>query len=559
MIEIIPAPSQRLTMAALEIGAARFAIFDRLVDEGEPVSSPTIAAISAAIGLKERAVRTLVTRFQKDRSPSALAPKNRGPKPGSFRCGEIVQSAILTLAQEVLLVVHPPSIAEAAREIRALLHHPERGHGFAETDIPDERTIIRILGRISARTVARKSLGSKSRTAHEPHPGIHLSGGVLDVVQMDHTSANVILVDRIHRLELGRPVLTLVIDIFTRSILGWYVSFGDPSIYRCGRAIVNAMLPKAPLLARLGLDIQYPMYGSFAKLHADQAAPHRNDGFRRACLDNAIDPDIRKPGPAHHGGHIERLIGTMLGKMRLLPGATGANVTLRDGYDAGAEAAMTLPEFERWLLIQIAIYHLTPHNGLDQRTPAHAWAEAVTGKTPLLRIGTDPDHLVKQFLPSQELLVRPTGVQRNHRRYWSPVLAPYLGQKVLVHRDESSIARMYAEIGGEFHALSPMGHAYPDVSEAEWEAARQRHRQESSNHRGDQFTEIANYRHMARLEMETAKTLTKAVRAQRKRAEVEGSSHGDQPNEMATAFAGPAWVPVAALSPDDWTPSYYDC
>src|SRR3546814_16327572 len=84
-------------------------------------------------------------------------------------------------------------------------------------------------------------------------------------------------------------------------------------------------------------------------------------------------PDVRRPGPAHLGGHIERLIGTMIGKLRLLPGATGSNVAARDGYDAEAAAAMTLVEFERWLLCQIEIYPHAPHSALGGRCPAPVW------------------------------------------------------------------------------------------------------------------------------------------------------------------------------------------
>ena len=92
----------------------------------------------------------------------------------------------------------------------------------------------------------------------------------------------------------------------------------------------------------------------------------------------------------------------MVGKMRLLPGATGGNVTQRDGYDAGQAAAMTLPEFERWLLFQIAIYHNGPHKGLGGQCPAQAWKTAVSGHSPLLPACLDVEHLTRQFLPARQ-------------------------------------------------------------------------------------------------------------------------------------------------------------
>src|SRR3546814_8271281 len=98
---------------------------------------------------------------------------------------------------------------------------------------------------------------------------------------------------------------------------------------------------------------------------------------------------VRRPGPAHLGGHIERLIGTMIGKLRLLPGATGSNVAARDGYDAEADAAMTLVEFERWLLCQIAIYHHAPHSALGGLCPAQMWEREGAKHRPLLPVVGD--------------------------------------------------------------------------------------------------------------------------------------------------------------------------
>src|SRR3546814_15995396 len=74
-------------------------------------------------------------------------------------------------------------------------------------------SIVRLIGEISEPQRARSSMGSKQRSAHEPHPGAYESKGLLDLVQMDHTRADVILVDSLHREELARPWLTLLIDI----------------------------------------------------------------------------------------------------------------------------------------------------------------------------------------------------------------------------------------------------------------------------------------------------------------------------------------------------------
>src|SRR3546814_17345579 len=88
--------------------------------------------------------------------------------------------------------------------------------------------------------------------------------------------------DSLRREQLGRPWITFLIEIWTRSILGYYVSFGDPSLFRCGRAVASDVLPKEPALAHLGVDVSYPMHGLFRRLHSDPAKQHRSEDIRSA-------------------------------------------------------------------------------------------------------------------------------------------------------------------------------------------------------------------------------------------------------------------------------------
>lgn len=475
----------------------------------------------------------------------------RGPVVGSHRIDPEVRAAIETLIDEIALKMVSPSRAEAARQIRGLLQAENGDHRFLADLIPSERTIERLLGEISSRVWAKTTMGSKTRSAHEPHPGEYASEGFLDLVQMDHTKGDAILVDSLRREPLGRPWITFLIEISTRSILGYYVSFGDPSILRCGRAVASALLPKEPILAHLGVDVSYPMHGLFRRLHADQAKPHRSEAFRRACVRNGIDPDVRKPGPAHLGGHIERLIGTMVGKLRLLPGATGSNVSARDGYDAEAEAAMTLAEFERWLLCQIAIYHLTPHSALEGFCPAQMWEQEAAKHGPLLPLSVDPEQLLRQFLPSKSLTVQAKGVQIKYRHYWHPALAPRIGQRLEISWDERTIQHVYADLDGRYVELPVIGQ-YPDVWEADWEAARAKvralgHAYQADGGRAATARAVA----AANQEIHAARIRTKAARRQAKRREGEGTTAADLRRAEMPAVKPVIWKPAAELG-DDW-------
>src|SRR4028119_73332 len=101
-----------------------------------------------------------------------------------------------------------------------------------------------------------------------------------------------------------------------------------------------------------------PVSGRAARRHPDNADAFRARALRRGIAQYGIEAVYRPPAAPHWGGHIERLIGTTMGALRILPGATGRSVADRNG-DPRATAAMALDELETWLVHQIARVH--PH------------------------------------------------------------------------------------------------------------------------------------------------------------------------------------------------------
>ena len=79
----------------------------------------------------------------------------------------------------------------------------------------------------------------------------------------------------------------------------------------------------------------------------------------------------------HYGGHIERLIGTIMDRVHLLPGTTGSNPQDKGAYPAEDQSVLTLAELERWLAIEICEqYHRRVRRGL-RRSPLAASQEAL--------------------------------------------------------------------------------------------------------------------------------------------------------------------------------------
>jgi transposase InsO family protein len=123
--------------------------------------------------------------------------------------------------------------------------------------------------------------------------------------------ADLILVDELERKPIGRPWLTLVIDVSTRMIAGFHLSLDAPSATSVALAISHAVLPKTWLQSPAGEPRQWPIAGLPLIVHLDNAKEFHSLALERGCREHGISLKFRPPLRPHFGGHIERLIGTL--------------------------------------------------------------------------------------------------------------------------------------------------------------------------------------------------------------------------------------------------------
>jgi len=127
-------------------------------------------------------------------------------------------------------------------------------------------------------TAARE--GAKvARQRHRPVPGGYRVERAYEVVQIDHTLVDVIVVDRSHRKPLQRPWLTLAIDIASRTVAGFYLTLEPPSALSVSLAIQHVVQPKGHWLDSLGIDADWPAAGLPETIHVDNAKEFRSKAW----------------------------------------------------------------------------------------------------------------------------------------------------------------------------------------------------------------------------------------------------------------------------------------
>jgi putative transposase len=212
-------------------------------------------------------------------------------------------------------------------------------------------------------------------------------------------------------------------------------------------------LPKAPYLAALEVNATWPACGLPRSLHVDNAKEFRGRALRRGCEQHGIEIVYRPPLQPHFGGHVERLIGTLMGEVHLLPGTTFSSITKRGTYDSTGQATMTSLELEAWLAWQIAgVYHLRIHSALHC-APLAAWQEGLKRMRMGVREPSDPKRFYLDFLPFELRSVGRQGVRLFNIFYWHGALGPYVedGKKHLLRYDPNDLSRVYLlEAGGTY-------------------------------------------------------------------------------------------------------------
>ncbi|OQR30058.1 hypothetical protein BWR15_25350 [Pseudomonas sp. T] len=293
----------------------------------------------------------------------------------------------------------------------------------------------------------------------DPKPGRKDVTRPLEWVQMDHTLVDVILVDSETRLPIGRPWLTVLIDLRTRVILGYYLSMYAPSLLSVASAMAHAALPKNSFLKRLGLNPNlHPFYGVPETLHLDNAKEFRTVKLMKACSTCGISIEWRPRGKKHYGGHVERLIGTMMTQyVHFLPGTTHSNTQRRKGYDSEKNAALSFSEFSKWFAGQVAIYHARKHSQL-KASPAAEWRRLFTSPSGELQhppLAANPWEFKLNFMPEETRTIHPQGITINNVWYWSNGLKPYIGQRnVTIKFDPHSMATIWAKLDGAYIPIS---------------------------------------------------------------------------------------------------------
>lgn len=303
---------------------------------------------------------------------TTLVPKRPGRKAHSQLLSSKVERVIANAIRRYYLRREPLTV-------KAVHDRIARACRLLRLQVPKYNTVLRRVDAWDAREVMVARRGSKAANQqHQARVGSLRVDSPLELIQMDHTRVDVHIVsDDSFREWLGRPWLTVCIDVYSRAVVGFYLSIDAPSALSVAMAVSHTILAKEPWLKQRDIDVPWPMHGRPTKILCDNAAEFRGTAAARGCDQLGIILEFRPVARPHWGGHIERLIGTLMGHVHCLPGTSFSNTGDREDYASTKKACMTLSQLEQWLIYEICLnYHVSKHRGIGI-APLQKWNSSV--------------------------------------------------------------------------------------------------------------------------------------------------------------------------------------
>jgi putative transposase len=251
--------------------------------------------------------------------------------------------------------------------------------------------------------------------------------GVGALYQIDSTVGDVHLISSLdHLTYIGRPTLYLIVDVFSRLIVGMALEVENASFHAGCLAILNAAEEKEPHTSIYKLDMSdgyWPSQGIPKKIIADRAEFLQR---KADALTNNLGIEIENKASYRPDlkGIVESLFKTVQERVKYDlegKGAVESNLSKRISRDTRKDATLTLQQLRYLLIEEIKLYNnfrfseefpLTKQMILDKvvPTPRLIW-DWCTKKGLNFTRTIAKDNLRKCLLPSKECSLNKNGVR----------------------------------------------------------------------------------------------------------------------------------------------------
>lgn len=248
-------------------------------------------------------------------------------------------------------------------------------------------------GEVSFNRDFRPLLGSETRKAAGPGQIFEIDATVADVYLVSSDNTNQII---------GRPVVYIVVDVWSHMVVGIYIGFEGPSWQGVMMAIENTVVNKVEFCAEFDIEIkedEWPCNHVPQNFYADRGEMESKNAD---SIGKSLGIKLKNAPPyrADLKGIVEQQFRTLnITLQPWMPGAVKKEYKKRGGPDYVLDAKLTLKDFTK-MVIELILYrnnyHYMEHYPLDK---AHVKDKVLPVARDLWNWGVAHDNFLHQVHP----------------------------------------------------------------------------------------------------------------------------------------------------------------
>jgi len=342
------------------------------------------------------------------------------------RFPQLKQIVDQALVEVYLTTARRPISAVIRRILEDVERHNARTTAAQALPVPVPATLARAVARRIAQLdpyeVDRARWGRRiADQRHRSSSRQRLATRILERVEIDHSPLKIVVGTEAG--PLGQPWLTVLIDYYSRLIVGFCIGFEPPSYAVIMEALRQAILPKSYVKERYPQIVSvWPCFGVPEKLVCDRGPDLTSKDLENAAFQLGMELDFMPPRTPHLKGTVESFFDTMNDQLlSALPGRTFRSWEKRADYNA--DDGPLLP-YEA--LVEIVHRHLIDVYAQEKhpttaKTRLEVWQESAAEFPPALP--ASPDELVVLLSKTTERSLSVRGIELAGMFYLSDELA----------------------------------------------------------------------------------------------------------------------------------------
>jgi putative transposase len=252
------------------------------------------------------------------------------------------------------------------------------------------RAIARRIAQMDPWEVDRERWGRRiADMRHAPKKPQQLATRILQRVEIDHSPLKVVV--GTDAGPIGQPWLTILIDYYSRLVVGFCLGFEPPSYAVIMEALRHAILPKTYLARRYPkLQGHWPCCGLPEKLVSDRGSDLTSNDLEDAGFQLGIELDFNPPRTPHFKGTVESFFDGLNDQLSAsLPGRTFRNWADRADYKPDEGPLLSYEALLEILHIYLVdVYSIAKHPTADS-TRLEMWQESAAVHSPMLPAAAD--------------------------------------------------------------------------------------------------------------------------------------------------------------------------